>query len=152
MTVRHGNMNLLDLDFLQQFGKLMRLIGVDNDVKVVVIKSALPDYFMAHSDLNFMAGSIKAGAWTPEANSLHQMFEAIKGSPKVFIAQIEGRARGGGSEFAMGMDMSFAARGGALMSQPEVVLGLQPGGGGTQNVARKMGRQRAGNNSQRTRL
>lgn len=72
-------MNLTNLDFLQQFGKLMRLIGADNDVKVVVIESALPDYFMAHSDLNFMAGSIKAGAWTPEANSLHQMFEAIKG-------------------------------------------------------------------------
>ena len=143
VTMRHGNMNLMDLDFLQQFGKLMRLIGADNDVKVVVIESALPDYFMAHSDLNFMAGSIKAGAWTPEANSLHKMFEAIKGSPKVFIAQIEGRARGGGSEFAMGMDKSFAARGRALLSQPEVVLDLQPGGGSTQNVARKMGRQRA---------
>lgn len=43
----------------------------------------------------------------------------------------------------MGMDMSFVARGKALLSQPEVVLGLVPGGGGTQNVARKMGRQRA---------
>ena len=61
----------------------------------------------------------------------------------MFIAQIEGRARGGGSEFASGMDMSFAARGRALLSQPEVVLGLQPGGGSTQNVARKMGRQHA---------
>jgi enoyl-CoA hydratase/carnithine racemase len=119
----------------------MRLIGGDNDLKVVVIKSALPDYFMAHSDLNTMAGSIKAGAWTPEANSLHQMFEAIKGSPKVFIAQIEGQASG--SEFATGIDMSFAARGRALLSQPEVVPGLQPGGGSTQNVACKMGRQRA---------
>lgn len=143
VTMRHGAMNLMDLDFLQQFGKLMRLISADEQVKVVVIKSAVPDYFMAHTDLKFMMGSIKAGAWTKDANSLHQMLEAIKSSPKVFIAQIEGRARGGGSEFAMGMDMSFAARGKAVLSQPEAVLGLVPGGGGTQNVSRKMGRQRA---------
>ncbi len=143
VSMRHGSMNLMDLEFLQQFGKLMRLISQDEQVRVVVVKSALPDYFMAHTDLNFMMASVKAGAWTKEANSLHQMLETIKAMPKVFIAQIEGRARGGGSEFAMGMDMSFAARGKALLSQPEVVLGLVPGGGGTQNVSRKMGRQRA---------
>ena len=114
--MRHGNMNLMQLDFLQQFGKLMRLIGADNDVKVVVIESALADYFMAHSvSTSWLARS------SPERGRQRPIrcircSRPSRGSPKVFIAQIEGRARGGGSEFAMGMDMSFAARGRALLS------------------------------------
>jgi len=62
---------------------------------------------------------------------------------KVTIAVIEGRARGGGSELALAMDMRFAARGRALLAQPEVAVGIIPGGGGTQRLPRLVGRARA---------
>jgi enoyl-CoA hydratase/carnithine racemase len=63
--------------------------------------------------------------------------------PKATIAVIEGIARGGGSEFAMACDMRFAALGKARLGQPEVALGIIPGGGGTQRLPRLVGRSRA---------
>jgi enoyl-CoA hydratase/carnithine racemase len=63
--------------------------------------------------------------------------------PKVTIAKVEGRARGGGSEIALAMDMCFAAVGKAIFSQPEVAVGLVPGGGSTQRLPRLIGRGRA---------
>jgi enoyl-CoA hydratase/carnithine racemase len=61
----------------------------------------------------------------------------------VTIAKIEGRARGGGSEIALAMDMCFAAVGKAIFGQPEVAVGLVPGGGSTQRLPRLIGRGRA---------
>ena len=63
--------------------------------------------------------------------------------PKITIAKIEGRVRGGGAETVLSMDMRFAARGSAILSQPEVMLGLSPGGTSTQRLPRLMGRGRA---------
>src|SRR6201999_4541372 len=61
----------------------------------------------------------------------------------VTIAKVEGRARGGGSEIALAMDMCFAALGKAIFGQPEVAVGLVPGGGSTQRLPRLIGRARA---------
>ena len=63
--------------------------------------------------------------------------------PKATIAVIEGIARGGGSEFALAFDMRFAALGKARLAQPEVAIGIIPGGGGTQRLPRLVGRARA---------
>jgi enoyl-CoA hydratase/carnithine racemase len=63
--------------------------------------------------------------------------------PKVSIVKLEGRARGGGSEFCLGMDMRFGAIGKAILGQPEVGIGLIPGGGGTQRLPRLIGSARA---------
>src|SRR5262249_3528697 len=56
---------------------------------------------------------------------------------------IEGRARGGGSELALAFDMRFGTLGRTLLSQPEVAVGIIPGGGGTQRLSRLVGRGRA---------
>jgi enoyl-CoA hydratase/carnithine racemase len=69
--------------------------------------------------------------------------ERFRNMPKVTIAKIEGRARGGGSEIALAMDMCFAAVGKAIFGQPEVAIGLVPGGGSTQRLPRLIGRGRA---------
>src|SRR2546430_14997920 len=61
----------------------------------------------------------------------------------VTIAQLEGRARGGGSEFALSLDLRFGATGRAILGQPEVAVGILPGGSGTQRLPRLMGRSRA---------
>ncbi len=63
--------------------------------------------------------------------------------PKVTIAKVEGRARGGGNEIALAADMCFAAIGKAIFGQPEVAVGLVPGGGSTQRLPRLVGRGRA---------
>jgi enoyl-CoA hydratase/carnithine racemase len=71
------------------------------------------------------------------------MTEQWRTMPKATIAVIEGRARGGGSEFALALDMRFAAREAAVLAQPEVGLGIPPGGGATQRLPRLVGRGRA---------
>ncbi|MGA2553056.1 MAG: enoyl-CoA hydratase/isomerase family protein [Burkholderiaceae bacterium] len=69
--------------------------------------------------------------------------ERFRNMPKISISKIEGRARGGGSEIALAMDMCFAAVGKAIFGHPEVAVGLVPGGGGTQRLPRLVGRGRA---------
>ena len=73
----------------------------------------------------------------------HAMVDRFRTMPKVTIAKIEGRARGGGSEFVLSLDMRFGALGRAVLSQPEVAIGIIPGGSGTQRLPRVMGRARA---------
>jgi enoyl-CoA hydratase/carnithine racemase len=69
--------------------------------------------------------------------------ERFRNMPKATIAKIEGRARGGGSEIALAVDMCFAAVGKAIFGHLEVAIGLVPGGGSTQRLPRLVGRGRA---------
>src|SRR5215470_17594890 len=71
------------------------------------------------------------------------LFRRLSTSRLVTIAQIEGRVRGVGSEFALACDMRFAARESAIFSQFEPAFGVIPGAGGAQHLARLMGRARA---------
>src|SRR4029434_4811988 len=73
----------------------------------------------------------------------HVMVERFRTMPKATIGKIEGRARGGGSELLLSLDMRFGALGRAIVSQPEVALGIIPGGSGTQRLPRLIGRARA---------
>ena len=73
----------------------------------------------------------------------HQMCETFRTMPKATVAVIEGRVGGGGSELALACDMRFALRGQAVFNQPEVALGILPGGGGTVHLSRLLGRSRA---------
>src|SRR5581483_3857261 len=84
----------------------------------------------------------EAAVLTGEA-SIASFFHYLSASPLVTIAQIEGRARGGGSEFALACDLRFAARGSAMFGQFEPAFGQIPGGGATQYLTRLMGRARA---------
>jgi enoyl-CoA hydratase/carnithine racemase len=71
------------------------------------------------------------------------LFRRLSLSRLITIAQIAGRARGAGSEFALACDMRFAATETAVLSQPEQGFGLVPGAGGIQHLARLVGRGRA---------
>ena len=77
-----------------------------------------------------------------ELNDFHRMCETLRTMPKPTIAVIEGRVGGGGSELALSCDMRFATPD-AILSQPEVALGILPGGGGTVRLPRLVGRSRA---------
>ncbi|MGE4607171.1 MAG: enoyl-CoA hydratase/isomerase family protein [Myxococcota bacterium] len=132
---------------LPLFGELMRFgaqVGDDDDVSVVVLSSANPDFFIAHFDVEAILGfpTDTEAVRTPD-NPFHQMCERYRTMPKVSIAQIEGRVGGGGCELIQGFDMRFGVTGKTVINQMEVPLGILPGGGGTQRLPRLVGRGRA---------
>jgi enoyl-CoA hydratase/carnithine racemase len=108
-----------------------------------VLQSALPDFFIAHSGLGRVAGASKTVSHTRSFRLTQMIGERLRNVPKVTIAKVEGRARGGGNEIALAVDMCFAATGKAVFSNPEVAIGLVPGGGATQRLPRLVGRGRA---------
>ena len=112
-------------------------LEADPSVKVVVFQSANPDFFIAHLD-------VAKAAERPEALGLWRDFVLrLSSTPVVSIAKIRGRARGIGNEFVLACDMRFASRQNALFGNPEVGVGLVPGGGALEWLPRLVGRSRA---------
>jgi enoyl-CoA hydratase/carnithine racemase len=143
VSINHPPINLLDDVLSPEFDRLGRELERDESVRVVVVQSALPDFFIAHSGLGRVGAAPKTVSHTRSFRLTQMIGERFRNMPKATIAKVEGRARGGGSEIALAMDMSFAAIGKAIFSQPEVAVGLVPGGGSTQRLPRLMGRGRA---------
>src|SRR6202008_1970104 len=143
VTIDHPPINFLDEVLSQELDKLGRELETDESVGVVVLQSALPDFFIAHSGLGRGGAASQSVSQTRSFRLTQMIGERFRNMPKVTIAKVEGRARGGGSEIALAMDMSFAALGKAIFGQPEVAIGLVPGGGSTQRLPRLMGRGRA---------
>jgi enoyl-CoA hydratase/carnithine racemase len=144
VTIDHPPINLFDLPLMREMDRLGREIEVDDAVRVVVFDSANPDFFIAHADVNLILQlPAVAPPKTDYLGFFHAMVDRFRTMPKVSIAKIEGRARGGGSEFVLSLDMRFGALGRAVLGQPELALGIIPGGSGTQRLPRLMGRSRA---------
>ena len=144
VTLDHGELNLLDLTMLAELDRVGREVEADPAIKVLVFQSANPDFFLAHADLG--AISQLPAVPPPRAEKLgfvHAVFDRFRTMPKVTIARIEGRCRGGGSELALACDMRFAALGKGVLCQPEVGVGIIPGAGGTVRLPRLVGRGRA---------
>ena len=110
---------------------------------MLVFASADPDYFISHVDVTRIGEYREQAAKLTGEASLGLLFRYLSKSRLVTIAQIEGRVRGAGSEFALACDMRFAARESAIFSQLEQGFGLIPGAGGIQHLTRLMGRARA---------
>jgi enoyl-CoA hydratase/carnithine racemase len=143
VNIDHPPINLLDEVLSQEFDKLGRELEADESVRVVVLQSALPDFFIAHSGLGRVGAASKTVSHTRSFRLTQMIGERFRNMPKVTIAKIEGRCRGGGSEIALAVDMCFAAAGKAIFGHPEVAVGLVPGGGATQRLPRLIGRGRA---------
>ena len=136
-------MNLLGPELVRDLVSLIRDAEADDSIKVIVFTSADPEYFISHVDLTQVpAYRAEAAVLTGEA-SIAALFRHLSASRLVTIAQIEGRARGAGSEFVLACDMRFAARETAIFAQFEPAFGQVPGGGGAQYLTRVMGRARA---------
>jgi len=143
-TIDNPPINLLDVNLILELGRFAGQVASDEDVRVVVVDSADPDFFIAHADITLIQALPRDDtSLHDELTPFHAMLEAFRTMPKATIAVIEGIARGGGSELAMAFDMRFAALGKALLGQPEVAIGIIPGGGGTQRLPRLVGRARA---------
>ncbi|EGU86617.1 hypothetical protein HZS61_011310 [Fusarium oxysporum f. sp. conglutinans] len=125
--------NLWGVDFHDGMTDLVRRLGNDNETKVVIFKSDVPKFFCAHLDL------LMPGVATVGSKFSRLMYE-ISDLPQVTIGAVEGRARGGGNEFLLALDMRFASAPESFFGQIEVGTGLIPGGGGSQHLPRLIGR------------
>jgi len=144
VTIDSPPINLLTIEMVQELVRLAAEVEADGRVKVIVFDSANPDYFIAHFDVSVLLQFPDVPAPRPtEIHALDKVHEAFRTMPKVSIGQVAGRARGGGSEFLLGLDMRFGALGKMIFNQVEVGLGILPGGGGTQRLPRLIGQARA---------
>jgi enoyl-CoA hydratase/carnithine racemase len=144
VTIDHPPLNLLDAALLDDLDRAGTALAGDDAVRVVVVDSADPEFFIAHADVRGMVGRGDAQAQRrARLSRFAELTERWRTMPKATIAVIEGRTRGGGNEFALALDMRFAARETAVLAQPEVGIGIPPGGGATQRLPRLTGRGRA---------
>jgi enoyl-CoA hydratase/carnithine racemase len=145
-TIDNPPINIITPSLYAELARLAEELAADPEALVFVLKSADPDFFLAHFDvgaiLTFPTDEpARREAW--DRNAYHVMCERFRTMDKVTIAQIEGRVGGGGSELAMSFDMRFGVRGKTVINQMEVPLGILPGGTGTQRMPRLIGRHRA---------
>lgn len=140
--------NLFTVGLFAETAAIIAELATDEEVRVVILSSANPDFFIAHFDVEAILTFPTEQPPATTLNAYHVMCENLRTMPKATIAVIEGRVGGGGSELALSCDMRFALKSskkhpGAIFNQPEVALGILPGGSGTQRLPRLIGRSRA---------
>jgi enoyl-CoA hydratase/carnithine racemase len=130
--------NSYDKDFMEELGAAVDAAAADAAVSVVIVRSASKKFFSAGADIKAFAANDKATNMAMIERG-HEVLASIARVPKVFIAQVEGHALGGGLEISLACDLRFGARGSYKLGVPEVTLGLLPGNGGTQRLPRIIG-------------
>ena len=156
--------NAISEDFAEEFIAMARELEENDEVRCVIIRSALPKYFMVGADLRtfppeidlsdidytqppekilaatfrkvspYIVGMLKKG---------QEMMNAVERLPKPTIAAVGGHALGGGLELCLACDLRVMARGGPKMGLTETGLSLVPSAGGTQRLPRLIGRAKA---------
>lgn len=143
-TFDNPPINLIDPDMIVELQALLAELETDPEVQVIVFRSADPDFFLAHWDV--LADKKRTAEMPPGPSGLHPWLDVlvrISRAPVVSIAEIRGRARGAGSEFALACDMRFASLERAVLGQFEVGVGAVPGGNPMVRLAGLIGRGRA---------
>src|SRR3954469_4381932 len=130
--------NSYDKDFMDELGAAVDAAAADDAVKAVIVRSASKRVFCAGADIKWFVANDTAAKMAMIERG-HEALASIARIPKVFIAQIEGHALGGGLEIALACDLRLGARGTYKLGVPEVTLGLLPGHGGTQRLSRIVG-------------
>jgi enoyl-CoA hydratase/carnithine racemase len=134
--------NSYDLSFIEELATAVDQAADDDEVRVVVLRSSLEKFFSAGADVKaFSENTVEANMEMIRAS--HEALSSIATIPKIFIAEINAHALGGGLEIALACDVRFAADGDYRLGTPEVTLGVLPGNGGTQRLPRLIGWSRA---------
>jgi enoyl-CoA hydratase/carnithine racemase len=130
--------NALNLEVRKLLAKHLAELGEDTTTRAIVL-TGNEKSFAAGADIKEMA---EAGTIEMLQRGVHKLWRAIAGCPKPVIAAVSGYALGGGCELAMTCDIIVAGES-ARFGQPEVNIGIIPGGGGTQRLTRAVGKYKA---------
>ncbi|UDG96696.1 enoyl-CoA hydratase/isomerase family protein [Rhodococcus opacus] len=146
-TVDNPPLHLLTRHLVEDLDTFTRHVSADPDALVVVLKSRDPDIFITHNDFanlyRMQPPENPASVGEVGLNHMHEICERLRTMNKITIAQIEGRASGGGAAMVMACDMKFGAIGKAVFNTMSVPIGSVPGGGASQYLPRLVGRSRA---------
>jgi len=137
--------NLMTSGLFRSLAKVSVQLSEDDAVRVVVLRSANPEFFIAHFDVEAILDFPVDGDAVEESalGGFDRMCEMYRTMDKVTIAELRGRVGGGGAELSTACDMRFGDSETFRWNQMEVPLGILPGGGGTQRIPRLIGIGRA---------
>src|SRR4026209_1028763 len=142
LTLSDPPANTDSYDMMRQLDALILEARMDESVHVIVLRGDGEKFFCAGADIRML------GEVTPQFKyyfCLHanERFNRLEQTPKLVIAALNGHCVGGGLEVALAADIRIARRGSGKIGLPEVTLGVLPGTGGTQRLARVLGKSRA---------
>jgi enoyl-CoA hydratase/carnithine racemase len=152
VTIDAPPMNVMTTELFAELDRLSIALSAaveePDSVHLVVFRSADPDFFIAHFDVEPLIAMSGRPARPPLADGdelgvFHAMCERYRTMPVISIAEIAGRVGGGGAELCASFDMRFGAQHTMVLNQMEVPLGILPGGTGTQRIPWLVGRGRA---------
>src|SRR5947209_8472347 len=141
----HPPLNIVGASMFAGLQDLLARMDASPSLRVIVFESANPDFYLAHFDLADLPGSLGLikTAGPSGLPILMDTFVRLTKSSVVSIAKIRGCVRGVSSEFVLACDMRFASRENTRLGQPEVGVGVNPGGGATERLPLLVGRGRA---------
>jgi enoyl-CoA hydratase len=128
-------MNALNPQLMTELLQALDAFDADAGIGAILIAGS-ERVFAAGADIKFM---VEASSESMRANGFVDLFESLRGIRKPIIAAVSGFALGGGCELAMACDMIVASET-ARFGQPEITIGVIPGGGGTQRLTRAVGK------------
>jgi enoyl-CoA hydratase/carnithine racemase len=134
--------NFMSFAAMTELEALLTELSVDEGIKIVVLTGGVESFFVAHADLDDLT---KIGRGEPvegDPGSWSRALALLESMPQPTVAAVNGQAHGGGSEISWACTLRVISRSGH-MGQPEVVVGIIPGAGGTQRLPRLIGAGRA---------
>lgn len=147
VVIDNPPVNIMDVALMTDLSRFLADVRDDPDTRVIVFESANPDIFIAHVDMSLIdapnAFDDLAHALPDRPNVFQAFAETLRRQPQVTIVKLKGLARGGGAEFVAAVDLSFASIGLAGLAQCEALMGIIPGGAGTQLLLNRTTRGRA---------
>ena len=138
IRLNHPPVNALNAALIAELAEVFDS-AADPSVRAVVLTGS--PHFAAGADITGFQASFDSGDSDRQASGLTEAIVALESLEKPTIAAITGFALGGGLELSMGADFRYLGEG-AKVGQPEILLGIIPGAGGTQRLARIVGAQR----------
>jgi enoyl-CoA hydratase/carnithine racemase len=145
VTIDHPPVNALSAPLLEELEEEIDRLDGDESVRAIVLRGAGERAFVAGADISEFPSLREAASEAQErgsARGIQKLGARMDAARKPFVAQIHGFCLGGGLELAMCCDIRVASED-AQLGQPEIKLGLIPGGGGTQRLPRLVGLGRA---------
>ncbi len=134
--------NLMNMAAMTELEGVLGELATDSSVNVVVIASDVPGYFVAHADVEDLAALGRGEPVEGDPGSWMRAFALMASMPQPVVAAVDGQAWGGGCELCLAATLRVASEA-SHFGQPEVSIGIIPGGGGTQRLPRLVGAGRA---------